>query len=91
MVYNKVFSSISLESKQNIGHKGASNGKYKGIDNFPSDIQACNRSEPFSLISNKIHLKNLQMKVGNSIRKTEKLKKIYEGSISSLSVKFHLI
>jgi hypothetical protein len=43
-------------------------------------------SEPFSIISNKIHLKNLQMRVGNSIRKTLKLKKIYEGSISSLAV-----
>jgi hypothetical protein len=44
--------------------------------------------EPYSLISNKIHLKNLQIKVGNSIRKADKLKKLYEGSLSILNVIF---
>lgn len=38
------------------------------------------------MISNKIQLKNLQMKVGNSKRRVDKLEKLYEGSISSLVV-----
>ena len=43
---------------------------------------------PLFVISNKIKLKNLQMKVGNSIRQTEKFKKSLEGSLPTLVVNF---
>jgi len=58
-------------------------GTFNDLENNanPRDI-----TEPYSLISNKIHLKNLQIKVGNSIRKADKLKKLYEGSLSILNV-----
>lgn len=36
---------------------------------------------PLFIISNKIKLKNLQLKIGNSIRNTEKFKKNLEGSL----------
>lgn len=36
---------------------------------------------PLFIISNKIKLKNIQLKIGNSIRQTEKFKKNIEGSL----------
>lgn len=40
---------------------------------------------PLFVISNKIKLKNLQLKIGNSIRNTEKFKKNLEGSLPSIN------
>lgn len=40
---------------------------------------------PLFIISNKIKLKNLQLKIGNSIRYTEKFKKNLDGSIPYIS------
>lgn len=42
--------------------------------------------EEYIAITNKIHLKNLQMKVGNMKRKVDKFEKVHGGSITSLMV-----
>jgi hypothetical protein len=43
---------------------------------------------PLFVISNKIKLKNLQMKVGNQIRQADRFKKNLEGSLPILAVKY---
>lgn len=40
--------------------------------------------ESYMAITNKIHLKNLQMKVGNMKRRVDKFEKVHGGSITSL-------
>ena len=42
--------------------------------------------DPYIAITNKIHLKNLQMKVGNMKRKVDRMEKLHTGSITSLAV-----
>ena len=54
--------------------------------NSDTKIDAKTITENYCTISNKIQLKNLQMKVGNSKRRVDKLEKLYDGSISTLVV-----
>ena len=46
--------------------------------------------DSYIAITNKIHLKNLQMKVGNMKRRVDKVEKSHAGSINSLIVLFLL-
>jgi hypothetical protein len=62
------------------------NTKIANTKSSHNKIDPKNITESYTIISNKIQLKNLQMKVGNSKRRIDKLEKLYEGSISSLIV-----
>lgn len=65
------------------------NTKINNTKNTDNTVDPKNVTESYSAISNKIQLKNLQMKVGNSKRRVDKLEKLYDGSISTLIVTFY--